>query len=345
MRHAFVCLVLLLMPASLAAQQSSPPPEKALADPDLKPFVPAIGPDLRELAVSVLNRSEPVLCAEKDNVELSFASPKVRSFRIEAVHPAYVGMIASDRWAYDLKSCDMRGEPQFYAEPRRVTLWENYQMWLVGYTFPNFWRKADVPVRIGDHVERGLHMLQLWVKYRERGEEVLVIYPPDGYWRLRPLPFGDLRWSAYGSSFLLGPVDRDARPYVAMKEIAFDPVARSFSLSFADGSSAQVALATLDQEKFDLQVTLDKPVANRPFLALRSMYTTKTNADVAEVAWRTKAGPGWGEAPVMAFPGAEATELWAGRTVPSRHNLSAPDMVFSRFFAEPESASAGVSGK
>ena len=43
------------------------------------------------IAVDVTNRSEPVLCAEKDNVTVEFASPEVRGFRIEANHPTYIG--------------------------------------------------------------------------------------------------------------------------------------------------------------------------------------------------------------------------------------------------------------
>ena len=42
------------------------------------------------LAVDVVNESEPVLCAEKDNVALSMAHPAVRSLRIEAAHPVYL---------------------------------------------------------------------------------------------------------------------------------------------------------------------------------------------------------------------------------------------------------------
>ena len=37
-----------------------------------------------ELAVDVVNRTTPVLCAEKDNVQLDFASPDVRAFRVQA---------------------------------------------------------------------------------------------------------------------------------------------------------------------------------------------------------------------------------------------------------------------
>jgi hypothetical protein len=35
--------------------------------------------------------------------------------------------------------------------------------------------------------------------------------------------------------------------------------------------------------------------------------------------------------PVMYFKDASAAELWAGRTVPSHHNTSAPDTVFRHF--------------
>ena len=69
----------------------------------------------------------------------------------------------------------------------------------------------------------------------------------------------------------------------------------------------------------------------RPFAAMRSMYVTEFNADVARVAWRVKGGAGWGESPVMSWKGADATEVWAGRLTPSNHNLSAPDMVFGKF--------------
>jgi hypothetical protein len=37
----------------------------------------------------------------------------------------------------------------------------------------------------------------------------------------------------------------------------------------------------------------------------------------------------------MDFKKAEAIEVWAGRTIPSRHNTSAPDMVFRGFRDAP----------
>ena len=49
--------------------------------------------EANELAVQITNKSEPELCAERDNVALEFASPEVRRFRLQAVHPAYIGTI------------------------------------------------------------------------------------------------------------------------------------------------------------------------------------------------------------------------------------------------------------
>ncbi len=57
------------------------------------------------LAVEVTNASEPVLCAEKDNVTLNLASKDVRRFRIEAAHPAYIGTIQRDSFEADWTGC------------------------------------------------------------------------------------------------------------------------------------------------------------------------------------------------------------------------------------------------
>ena len=159
------------------------------------------------LAVDVVNASEPTQCAEKDNVYLKLQSAEIRRFTIEAAHPAYVGTIVKDRWAPDFTNCDMSSDPAFTFEKRRLTIYETEEWQLVGLTFPSFWRPNQVPVRVGNRVETGFHLLQLWTRYQERAEEVLVLYPADGYWRARPLPPQNLRWSAYGSSFLIGPVE------------------------------------------------------------------------------------------------------------------------------------------
>jgi len=289
-----------------------------------------------DLAVDVVNASTPTLCAETDNVYLKLLSPDVRRFTIEATHPAYVGTIAVEHAAADFHNCDMSGDPVHRFVPRRVTIYESEEWQLIGHTYESFWRPNQVPVRVGQRVENGLHLIQLWHRFQERAEEVLVLYPADGYWRARPLPPAHLRWTAYGSSFLIGPVEAGQRPFVDIQDVTFDPATGTVRLVFARGGAATLKLAALDQNRIVLQTSLEpRASGGQPFAALRSMYVTETNADVARLAWRGRADKGWHEAPIMSFERASAVELWAGRTIPSRHNLSAPDMVFREFRAGP----------
>jgi hypothetical protein len=287
-------------------------------------------------AVEVTNASEPVLCAEKDNVTINLASKEVRGFRIEAAHPSYIGTIQRDSFEADWTGCTAPGDPKAGTPqpPQRTTLYEQIDFWVVGLTFADFWRPATATVRIDERIEKNIHLLQVWMIRPMGGEEVLVLYPQDGYWRLRPLAPQGLASTAYGSSFLIGPVEVDQRPIVKMKEVAFDPKTRTFRLSFERGGSATVVMAKTDQDLNALDVIFDRPIDGRPFAALRSMYVTEFINDVARIAVREKGAKGWREDGIMAFKRAMATDIWAGRVSPSRHNTSSPDMVFKDFRAK-----------
>jgi hypothetical protein len=292
-----------------------------------------------DVAVEVRNESEPVLCAEKDNVTIKAISPEVRRFQIEAAHPAYIAGLVKDNWEADWTACDMTGDPAFAAPtpPRRVTFYESIEYWLVGYTFPTFWRPADATFRVGDRVEKGLHLVQLWKLGKDKSYEVLVVYPQDGYWRARPMPPQHLGFSSYGSSFLFGPIEQaGARPVVNIREIEFDPKTTSFKLSFKDGSAGTLKLDGVDENRMVLDAVLDKPVTGgKAFVALRSMYVTEFNNDVARIAIREPGAKGWREEALMPFSGGRASDIWMGRTTHSRHNTSSPDMVFRNFSTDP----------
>jgi hypothetical protein len=299
--------------------------------------VAAPAASLDGLAVDVKNESEPVLCAEKDNVALSFSHPALRSFRIEAAHPVYIATGLRENWEADWTACDMSADPVHAAPvpPRKVTLYEEADLWVIGYTFPTFWRPATASVRIGERVEHGLHMIQLWQLRTDGAEEVLVLYPQDGYWRARPLAWKPLRNTPYGSSFLVGPIEVDGRPIVRIKEVVFDPKARSFALRFEKGPGAVVRVASLDQHRMALDVVFDAPIAGGPFAMLRSMYVTEFNNDVARIAVREKGARSWREQNIMQFDAATATDVWAGRLSPSQHNTLSPDFVFNSFSDGP----------
>jgi hypothetical protein len=296
---------------------------------------PVAAQPVQGIPVEVTGASEPVLCAEKDNVTINLASREVRRFSIEAAHPSYLGTLQRDSFEADWTGCTAPGDPTPNSEaappPKRTTLYEEYDLWVVGQTYPAFWRPATASVRIGDRVARDVHLLQVWIRRPMGGEEVLVLYPQDGYWRLRPLAPAGLAPTAFGSSFLIGPVEVDGRPVVKLKEVAFDPKARTFTLSFERGGTATVAMAKTDQTRHVLDVAFDAPIAGRPFATLRSMYVTDFNNDVARVAVLESGANGWREEGVMAFKRAVATHVWTGRVVLSRHNTSSPDVTFLGF--------------
>jgi hypothetical protein len=297
------------------------------------PGDPARSAGREGLAVEVTNQSEPVLCAEKDNVTLSFASKEVETFRIEASHPVYMAHGLRDNWDADWTACDMSSDPDHAAstQPRKLTLYDDLTLRIVGITLPSFWRPATAKVRIGDSVEPNLHLLQVWLSRTEGHEEVLAFYPQDGYWRPRPFTPSGVSAVPFGSSFLVGPVETRLRPFVDIDEIAFDPASRTFRLAFARGGSAKVRMTTTDTSHIVLDVAFDRPVTEAPFAALRSMYITEFNNDVARIALRESGATSWREANIMSFDRAFATDVWAGRLSPSQHNGTSPDIVFGRF--------------
>ncbi len=299
--------------------------------------VPARSASLDGLAVEVKNQSEPVLCAEKDNVALSFAHKDVRSFRIEAAHPVYLSVGMRDNFEADWTACDMAADPAYkaVAPPRKVTLFDDNDLWIIGYTFPTFWREASATVRIGDRVEHSIHMLQVWVLRTDGSEEVLVLYPQDGYWRPRPMAPKGFRNTAYGSSFLIGPVEVDGRPLVKIKEVSFDPKFRAFKMDFERGGSAVVQMTTIDTDRLALDVAFDRTIQGGPFAMMKSMYITEFNNDVSRIAVRDKGAVSWREERIMSFGGATATDIWAGRLSPSQHNTTSPDLVFNSFSDGP----------
>ncbi|MCP8939590.1 hypothetical protein NK718_13770 [Alsobacter sp. SYSU M60028] len=289
----------------------------------------------KDMGVNVAGRSKPTLCAEDDNVYLTFSNPRVRYFKLEARPPAVIGSIAQDSRAPDFTDCTIKDQPPGPEDKvERLVLYEDDELMLVGYRHSEFWRKGDVPVTVGDRMERALHLVQLFAKTPRGPYEYLVLYPLDGYWRLRPLPPARLDEIAYGTSFLVGPVEEKERPFVSLRAVRFMPKIKSFELTFAKGEAGTVRVAELGESAASVEVKLEAGTRGRPFAALRSMFVMETNADAAHVAWKEPRGKGWVSRPVMDFYGSYATEFWLGRTAPSRHNTSAPDTLLKGFAPE-----------
>jgi hypothetical protein len=288
------------------------------------------------MAVTVQGRSKPTLCAEDDNVYLTFSSSTLRHFRIDARPPSAIGTIVVDSTAPDFTDCVIADQPPGPEDKvDRIVLFEDDTMQLVGYRHAEFWRKGDVPLKVGDREEHQLHLVQLFVKRPDKDPyEYLVLYPLDGYWRARPLPPERLPQVAYGTSFLVGAVEEKERPMVELKSIKFVPAVKSFELTFPEGDVATVRVTDLTEKAASIEVVLEQPVKGAPFAALRSMFVTEVNADASHVFWKEQKAKGWRTKPVMDFRRAFATEIRLGRVAPSRHNTSAPDTVLWDFMPD-----------
>lgn len=284
----------------------------------------------QDVSVDVVNRSVPILCAEDDNVYIQFLRAGIRHMRIEAVHPPYIDKLTVDNTLPDFTNCDMSADPVFHAQPKREVLFEDQRMKLVLVTQDSFWRPSIATVRVGAEVRQGVHLVQLFWKHRGALEtEVIVMYPQDGYWRAKPLPPAALSETAYGSSFLVGPVTFDQRPVVDLTEVTFDPANVTFGVRFRAGGTATLKISP-DANRTAVDVEFDPGhTADVPFAALRSMYVASENGDVDIAQWADQGQRR--TAPIMQFQTARTNEARFGRDVLWPRNTSAPDMVFRGF--------------
>lgn len=279
--------------------------------------------------VHVENASHPTKCAEVDNVYVKFSGAGIARLTIEALHPAYLATLQKDDNAADFRDCDMSHDVTYPFKPRDVVLYEDKDYRLVGHTFDRFWRPERVAFRVGKKVVTGLHLVQLVRKIEGRRIEILVVYPSDGYWRAKPLPPPPFADTAYGSSFLIGPIEEDGRPFVPMKAIEFVPETLEFRLTFKNGEGT-LRVAEASRERTRLAIALPPAMGQTPFAALRSMFVSPLKADTAEAV---VASPGFAPAtiPLPNFVVAETGDITFARSAPSQHNTSAPDMRFSDF--------------
>lgn len=298
----------------------------------------------------VENRSEPTQCAEFDNVYYTFMNPKVGRFEIDVSAPVYLPDMKEDSTGPDFANCEaMKDDPKHKFTPKKLTLYEDDQFRVIGHTYAESWRSRGAEVVIGKTDETDIHLIQLFEKVDGEFYEYLVVYPFDGYWRAKPIPTEKFPNAAYGTSFLVGPIETQHRPIVDISRIEIDARNRAFKMTFARGGTGELKVRRADRERIVMDVSLrglpsadlSKKTAEErkvpaPFAGIRSMFVTETNADTARINWKT--GTGLYNEPVMTFKGANAREVTFDRIELSRHNTSAPDVTFRGFGPAPAPA-------
>jgi hypothetical protein len=298
--------------------------------------LPAAAQTAEPVAVELVNASHPTRCAEEDNVYVKLVGADITGFRLAVRHPAYIGDVTEDSTAPDFSQCDMSHDPSFPFTPRDVVLYDDGRYRLMGHTYKMNWRPEIVPFRVvgkgGGKEERGLHLVQLLEYVDGAPIELVVLYPADGYWRAKPLPPLHRPETAYGSSFLFGPIEEQGRPLVRFSEIEFDPATLTFRLHYASGGTGRLTVAAATPEGLDLDIAFAAiSGVGKPFAALRSMFVSQAQADVSEASWRAMPGGGPETHAILDFTETRTSEVRFGRSAKSQHNLSAPDFVFGDF--------------
>jgi len=289
-------------------------------------------------SITLENHTRPTACAEEDNVSMVLRGQGISRFRVEALPPPYLASVLVDTTMPDFSNCSFDGgvhptDPSYAFTPRRVVFHDGKDWQIVGITLPTFWRPHRVPVRVDARVEDDIHLLQVFAKKPgAKPGEALVMYPADGYWRIKPLPLARFGDGVYGSSFLMGPVEMAGRPVVNIASIEVKTQPLAFYLRFADGSDAVVKIAEISKARTVLDVSLT-PATRREqaFAVLRSMFVSVDNADVSALSWRTTSTSPLQSSDLPSVVTLDAVELRFGRKLRSRHNTSAPDIRFGRF--------------
>jgi hypothetical protein len=288
----------------------------------------------------VVNASRVSQCAEEDNVYVKLLGRELRKLRIEARHPSYMKTVASDLYEPDFTDCNFDGnahptDPKFKFTPKRVILWETDAYLMVGNTYETFWRDNTPDFVVGDTVTPQIHLMQLYRKDKDEPKlgrhQFLVLYPPDGYWRAKPIPTLPLNYGVYGTSFLVGPVEEAGRPVVEISKVEFVPKTMSFSIAYKDGSHGVMQIVEVDRDKVALSYQHDRDFRGAPFAAIRSMHVTPERSDVAEIGWRAGRDAPLTITPLPQFTREQAIEVLFGRSLIANHNRSAPDMWFGNF--------------
>jgi len=292
-------------------------------------------------SVRVINATRPTDCAEEDNVYVKLQGEGLRKLRIEARHPRYMSQVQVDSYEPDFSNCKFDEnshptDPKYTFLPKRVILWESDDMLMVGNTHETFWRPNKVDFVVGGEVTPEVHLVQVYLKDKNEPKlgrhQFLVLYPPDGYWRAKPIPTLPLNYGVYGTSFLVGPVEEAGRPVVELSKVEFVPASKTFLLSYRDGSRGEMKIAEVDRDHIALDYTHDRQLpGEKPLAAIRSMYVLPEKADTAEVSWRPSGQLALLTRPLPDFATEQASEVNFGRSVISKHNLSAPDMWFGSF--------------
>jgi hypothetical protein len=255
-------------------------------------------------------------------------------FSVQATHPAYqitrtgcgADFDATICCAADFSGCPSSATTSARLRSASLSCQKIFDDGINAFTLCtelSWWRPSAMTVTIAGANFVG-HRLVLNRKIADEASwpEVFVLYE-DGNIRLKPHPPVGVRDVCLGSSVIVGPAAVDpVRPFVDIASVVIDPAVPCFAIQYAGGGTARACLR-VDRHAAVLDVMPAYGIA-LPLVTFRSMWVEDGNADVDHL----ESGPT--STPILGLWNAiGGSTLAFGRTVPSLHNTSAPDITIN----------------
>lgn len=293
----------------------------------------------------MVNDSKRTTCAEEDNINIPLLTPvsgqQIASFVIEATHPTYPWTV--DHTAPDFSNCSFPpGQDYTFANPQSKTIYSDGKTAIVAIREAKFWQPTGMTAvgnqgSLSDTHYIAVHRMVAPGDY----PQFLVIYA-DGNVRLKAQPPMGRADTIFGSSVIVGPALRAARPVVDIEQLTYRPENDSLFIRYASGESATFFIEQVDRTKSRIRVetSFDPASSDTAFAIFRSMFVANGNSDADSITWVTPEGQTIVSS-VMDMTEATGTDFFLSRQFWSKHNTSAPDIRISELKVVPE-ASTGL---
>jgi hypothetical protein len=254
------------------------------------------------------------------------------SFTLDARHPGYE--VKQDSREADFSNCPPAVSAGGGGPQQTFSLYDDHSSTaVVAVRDPNF-HQPGMRVRVGGGAIADVHFIRVIrrIAGTDSWPEVMVLYS-DGNLRLKPQAppvGGDPAYGSdpvFGSSVIVGPAPVGERPVAGIQMVTYDPSKQAFNVRYSAGGKATLRLVQADRGVTRVRVVAHYAASQQtPFATVRSMFVSDGNDDVDSVSWSDAGGAAHSDS-IGRFQYGQGVQFVFGRTMTSRHNTSAPDIL------------------
>lgn len=214
---------------------------------------------------------------------------KIRDYTWKEREFNYIAIDISSKHGLNFDIDIVKLDRRPFLPDKTVTLYKSDDAIIEGILVDMWWRARErMTIKINDiHSFDGYAFLRIYrpVPWTIGYSQVFILYQ-DGNARFLPISPNGLDWIPFGTSVIIGQVQRDStRPYVSISEVMIYPEESWLKIQYLDGSSMKMTLEVTEHYTRgvfeDLVFLKNKYIY--PFITARSMYVDEGNTDVDSV--------------------------------------------------------------